>query len=176
MRTSGIVNSSNGTGGGAPYPEARIRADVKDKPMATVEKSAVITASAEQIFSFISEPMNLPEVWPSLFAVRDITPSATGGLDFKWTYKMAGLRLDGASRSVEYTPPNCLAVTTSGGIKSTTTWRLEPQGDATRVTIHAELTVPGKLFGKLAEPLVMRENAKEAETILANVKKRLERP
>jgi carbon monoxide dehydrogenase subunit G len=144
--------------------------------MATVEKSAVIAASPEQIFSFISEPTNLPDVWPSLVEVREITPSTTGGSDFKWTYKMAGIRLDGASTAVEFAPPSRLAVTTSGGIRSTTTWSLEPQGDSTRVTIRADLTVPGKFLGKLAEPLVMRENAKEAETILANVKLRLERP
>ena len=142
--------------------------------MATIEKSTVIAAPGEQIFTFISEPTNLPEIWPSLVEVHDVTPAANGGSDFKWTYKMAGIRLEGASTSVEFTPPSGLSVAIKGGISSITTWSLEPDGDGTRVTIHAELTVPGKLLGKLAEPLVMRENRKEAEIILATLKQRLE--
>jgi len=140
--------------------------------MATVEKSTVIAAPAEQIFTFISDPTNMPEIWPSLVEVHDVTPAANGGSDFKWTYKMAGMRFEGASTSVEFTPPLRLSVETKGGISSTNTWSLEPEGDGTRVTFHVELTVPG--IGKLAEPLVVRENNKEAEIILANLKKRLE--
>jgi carbon monoxide dehydrogenase subunit G len=143
--------------------------------MATVENSIVIAAPAERIFAFISEPSNLPEIWPSLVEVRDITPAANGGADFTWTYKMAGIRFDGTSTSLEFAPPRLISAATKGGISSTTTWRLEPDGDGTRVTIHAELTVPGKLLGKLAEPLVMRENNKEAAVILANLKARMER-
>ena len=142
--------------------------------MATIEKSTVIAAPAEQVFSFISEPTNLPEIWPSLVAVHDIAPAANGGSDFKWTYKMAGIRLEGASTTIEFTSPRRLVVEIKGGISSTTTWSLEPDGNGTRVILHVDLTVPGKLFGKLAEPLVMRENSKEAEVILANLKKRLE--
>lgn len=142
--------------------------------MATIEKSTVIAATAEQIFAFISEPTNLPGIWPSLVDVHDITPAANGGSDFKWTYKMAGMRLQGSSTAVEFSPPRRASATTHGGINSTTTWTLEPEGDGTRVTFHADLTVPGKLIGKLAEPLVMRENSKEAERILANLKARME--
>jgi uncharacterized protein YndB with AHSA1/START domain len=142
--------------------------------MATIEKSTVISAPAEQVFAFISEPTNLPGIWPSLVEVRDITPAANGGSDFKWTYKMAGIRLEGASTCIEFAPPRRLVVEIKGGISSTTTWTVEPDGDGSRVVLHVDLTVPGKLFGKLAEPLVMRENSKEAATILANLKDRLE--
>jgi uncharacterized protein YndB with AHSA1/START domain len=142
--------------------------------MATVEKSTVIAAPADRIFAYISEPRNLPEIWPSLVEVRDVTPAANGGSDFTWTYKMAGIRFDGTSTALEFAPPRLLSAATKGGISSTTTWRLEPEGDNTRVVFHAELTVPGKLLGKLAEPLVMRENNKEAEVILANLKARME--
>jgi carbon monoxide dehydrogenase subunit G len=142
--------------------------------MATIEKSTIIAAPAEQIFAVISEPTNLPEIWPSLVGVHDITPAANGGSDFKWTYKMVGIRLEGASTCVEFTAPRRLSVETKGGISSITTWSVEPDGESTRVTLRSDLTVPGKLLGKLAEPLVMRENSREAETILANLKKRLE--
>ncbi len=143
--------------------------------MGTIEKSTVIAAPAERIFAFVSEPTNLPEIWPSLVEVRDITPAANGGSDFRWTYKMAGMRFEGTSTALDFAPPRRISAATKGGISSTTTWTLEPEGDATRVTIHSELTVPGKLLGKLAEPLVMRENSKEAEVILTNLKTRMER-
>ena len=142
--------------------------------MATIEKSTVIAAPADRIFAFISEPRNLPEIWPSLVEVHDITPAANGGSDFKWTYKMAGMRFEGTSTAIEFVPPRRISAATKGGISSTTTWILESEGDSTRVTIHADLTMPGKLLGKLAEPLVTRENSKEAEVILANLKARME--
>lgn len=142
--------------------------------MATIEKSTVVAAPTDKIFAFISEPTNLPEIWPSLIDVHDITPAANGGSDFKWTYKMAGLRFEGTSTVVEFVPPQRASVATQGGIKSTNTWTLEPEGDGTRVTLHVELTVPGNVLGKLAEPLIVRENNQEAEAILANLKARLE--
>jgi carbon monoxide dehydrogenase subunit G len=143
--------------------------------MAIVEKSIVIAAQPDQIFAFIAEPTNLPEIWPSLVEVHDVTPAANGGSDFKWTYKMAGMRFEGTSTALEFTPPTRISTATKGGISSTTTLTVAPEGDATRVTFHADLTVPGKLLGKLAEPLVIRENNKEAEALLANLKTRMER-
>lgn len=40
--------------------------------------------------------------------------------------------------------------------------------------MHAEYIVPGAVLGKLAEPFVVRLNEHEAETVLGNLKARLE--
>jgi ligand-binding SRPBCC domain-containing protein len=137
--------------------------------MATVDRSVTIAAPAEQVFAYISEPTNLPGVWPSMVEVRDLTPNAGGGTDFAWTYKMAGLKFDGSTTITEFDPPTRLTGASAGGIKSVISWTVTPDGDGCVLAVHAEYTIPGKAFGKLAEPLIVGQNAKEMEVVLANV-------
>ena len=44
----------------------------------------------------------------------------------------------------------------------------------TKATFVAEYTVPVPLLGKLAESLIVKQNEREAEMLLANVKARME--
>jgi carbon monoxide dehydrogenase subunit G len=138
--------------------------------MATVDKSIGIAAPADKVFAFMADPANLPGVWPSMVGVRDLAPNAGGGTDFAWTYKMAGMKFDGKTVMTEFDPPHRMTGTSEGGIASTISWTVTPDGDGSTLAVHADYTIPGKLFGKIAEPLVVRENAKELETLLANVK------
>jgi carbon monoxide dehydrogenase subunit G len=142
--------------------------------MATVERSIEISAPAEKIFAYLAEPVNYLEIWPAMIAITDVTPNPAGGSDFAWTYKMGGLKFGGTSVQTVFEPPAKLAGASQGGIASTITWTLTEQGDATTVRFHGDYAIPGKLLGKLAEPLIVRENAKQAETILANLKAKTE--
>ncbi len=54
------------------------------------------------------------------------------------------------------------------------TWTFQAQGTGTKVSFEAEYTVPVPLLGKLAEAFMVRANEHEAETILANLKDRME--
>ncbi len=142
--------------------------------MATAERSIVIQAPAEKICAFIGEPANLPDIWPSMAEVKDVEPLPNGGHRFRWVYKMAGARFEGASEDVEYVQAQRVVSKTSGGIDSTITWTFVPEAGGTRVTFHAEYTVPIPLLGKLAEVVIARQNEQEGEVILANLKARME--
>ena len=95
--------------------------------MASVKKSITISAPAEKVFGYISEPANLPEFWPSLVEVRDVRRLPNGGTTNRWVYKMAGLRLEGTSDDVEYVANERLVSKTTGGADSTQTWMLQPE-------------------------------------------------
>jgi len=142
--------------------------------MASLEKDISIAATPERVFAFIADPTNLPAVWPSLVEVRDVAVNGTGGYDFSWTYKMVGMKFDGHSNTTEHRPSDRRVSVGKGGIASTFTWTLSADGAGTKLSVVVDYTIPGALLGKLAEPLIMRQNSKEMDEVMANIKTALE--
>ena len=142
--------------------------------MAKVEKSATINAPVEKVFGYISEPANLPEIWPSMVEVKDVQRLPNGGNSFGWVYKMAGMRFEGTSEDTEIVANQRSVSKSKGGIDSTITWTFQPEAGGTKVTFEAEYTVPVPLVGKLAESFIVKQNEREAELILANLKAKME--
>ena len=142
--------------------------------MAFVEKSTVVKAPLERIFAFWNDPANLPDLWPSIAEVRDVQSLEGGGTRFKFTFKAAGITLRGVSEDVEFVPNEYVINETKGGIRSRIKVTFEPEGEATRVSIRNDYTVPIPLLGKLAEVAVLKQNEQEAEMVLANLKARME--
>ncbi len=142
--------------------------------MATVNKSITINSPIEKVFKYSAEPSNLPEIWPSMIEAKDIQPLPNGGNKFRWVYKMAGIRIEGISEDTEFIPNQRSVSKTEGGVESEIIWEFQPEGEATKVIFSAEYTVPIPLIGKLAEAFIVKLNENEAETILANLKARME--
>ena len=142
--------------------------------MATVNKSITINAPIEKVFKYSAEPSNLPEIWPSMIEAKDIQPLPNGGNKFRWVYKMAGIRIEGISEHTEFIPNQRSVSKTEGGVESEIIWEYQSEGEATTVTFRAEYTVPIPLLGKLAETFIVKQNNNEAETLLANLKARME--
>ena len=59
--------------------------------MPTLRKSIAIRAPVDRVFDYVGDPTNLPEIWPSLVAVRNVESHPTGN-SFDWDYKLLGLR------------------------------------------------------------------------------------
>jgi uncharacterized protein YndB with AHSA1/START domain len=142
--------------------------------MAKVEKTITINAPVEKVFSYVEEPTNLLEYWPSMVEVKDVEPLPNGGTKFRWVYKMGGVHLEGTSEATEYVVNQRTVTENKGGIEGTVTWTYETQDGGTKVTFEAKYTVPVPVLGKLAESLIVKLNEREAETLLANVKDRME--
>jgi uncharacterized membrane protein len=142
--------------------------------MPKIEKSIRIDAPVEKIFDYWTEPANLPEFWPSVVEVKDRQRLPNGGNFFRWVYKMAGMRFEGSSEDVEYVANQRTVTECKGGIDSTITVTLQPEGDGTQVAFEVEYTVPVPLLGKLAEAAIVRLNQNEIELLLANLKARME--
>jgi uncharacterized protein YndB with AHSA1/START domain len=142
--------------------------------MARVEKSITINAPVEKVFSYVEDPTNLPEFWPSMVEAKDVEELEGGGYKFGWVYKMAGMRFEGTSETIEYVANQRTVTDNKGGIESIITWTCEPEDGGTKVTFDAEYTVPIPLLGKLAEAFIVKQNEREAETLLANLKARME--
>ena len=140
--------------------------------MAKVEKEVTINAPLEEVFNYVKEPSNLPELCPSLIEVRDVQSLPKGGCDGKWVYKMAGIRFEGKGKHVEIVPNQWIVMKTEGGVNSLMTWTFRSRGDTTRVTLTIEYKVPVPLLGKLAEAIIVKMNDQEGDLMMANLQAR----
>ena len=142
--------------------------------MAKVVKSTLIHAPVGKVFEFMNTPDKLVEVWPSMVEVSNVQQQPGGGSNFHWKYKMAGMFFEGDTTVQEFVPEQRVVTSNAGGIPSTFVWTYQTEADGTRLTMEAEYTVPVKVLGKLAEPVIAKINEREAETVLENVKIRME--
>lgn len=142
--------------------------------MAKFEKSIFVNARLEKVFAFMAEPNNLLEIWPSLLEVRNVQPLPNGGYCYDWTYKMAGMRFEGQAEWTEFVKNSRIVNKNESGIPSTFVWTYQAEDGGTRVSVSVEYTTPGAALGRLAEPVIHKINEHEGETILANLKARME--
>jgi hypothetical protein len=87
---------------------------------------------------------------------------------------MMGIPLKGQTEVTEHVANQRLALKTTGGIVSTWTWTFAGEPNKTRLHLTVEYTVPVPILGKIAERLVLRQNEREADLGMANIKARLE--
>ena len=142
--------------------------------MAKLQKSIIIHAPIEKVFNFMNDPLNLPDIWPSMIDVRDVTPAPGGGYNFGWVYKMAGIRFEGASDTTEYVVNQRTVTQSTKGIESKFIWMYETINKDSKITVDIEYNVPMPVLGKLAETVIMKQNEHEAEILLDNLKNRME--
>ena len=142
--------------------------------MAKAWNSVFIKAPVDKVFSYTENPANMPDFWLSLQECTDIKRLPSGGFTYSWVYKMSGMRFKGTARTTEYVANRRVVNVTKGGIPSVQTWTFEPEPGGTKVTFAAEYTVPIPLLGKMAEALIVKMNQREADTLLANLKDRME--
>jgi len=142
--------------------------------MAQISKAIRIEASVEMVFDFMAEPGNLLEIWPSLLEVKDIQPLPNGGYAYCWTYKMAGMRFKGQATCTEYAKDRQIAYQNQSGIASRFIWTYMPEEQGTKLGVNIDYTIPGAAISRLAEPVILKMNEHEVDTLLANLKVRLE--
>jgi carbon monoxide dehydrogenase subunit G len=141
--------------------------------MSRVESSTTIGAPPEAIQAALENVETAHEWAPSLQKVWDVQGRGTG-CTYKWTFKLGPASFDGSTEITESTPERFVMKTT-GGIPSTWTWQMAPDGNGTELTVTIDYTVPGSALGALADKLVVeKQNRKELETSLATLKAKLE--
>jgi uncharacterized protein YndB with AHSA1/START domain len=139
------------------------------------EASIIIHAPVEKVFAYLEDPMSNPEWLPGMIAVKDIvTTEDRIGSSFKWLYKMAGIQFEGKSTTLEFEPGQRLVVKSEGGIVSTWSWTFAPHDDGTKLDVVIDYKVPVPVLGKLAEALVHKQNQREVDLAMLNIKTRME--
>ncbi len=142
--------------------------------MAKVSRTTTVHKPVEDVFHFLEDKTHFPEFWPSMMEVSDVRDLPNGGKGYHWTYKMAGLRLEGDSEEIEVIPNKKLVSKNDKGIESTVTWIMDSHGEDTDLTFEVDYKVPVPVLGKLAEKVVVKLNEHEADAVIANIKTQLE--
>ncbi len=142
--------------------------------MKTIQKSIQIHAPISQVYEYITTPQNLPEIWPSMVEVSNAKRAADGSHSFDFTYKMAGVHFKGHSQSVKAVQNRSSDVDTTGGLTSHFHWTFDGKDGLTTINLRCEYDIPHTLLGKIAEPILVKLNEREADHMLANLKNRME--
>jgi uncharacterized protein YndB with AHSA1/START domain len=145
--------------------------------MERIKRTVFIEAPPAKVFSYLMDPRNLPEIWPSMVEVSNVTTrpdGTTDGNDF--TYKMAGMKLEGHTRFTDVERDRRIVWQSEGGIKSTIRWTFTPHGSGTDIVDEVEYELPANLLTRLAAPFVRRINEHEADACVQNLKVRMETP
>jgi carbon monoxide dehydrogenase subunit G len=141
--------------------------------MIGITRSTVVHAPAARVFDHLADPRNMLEIWPSLLEVANPSVTADGGHAFDWTYRMAGIRFRGKCATVDVERGRRRFDRNTGGIPSTFRWTFTPRGEETEVALEIEYEIP-VLVGWVAGGLLRAANEREAETVLSNLRTRLE--
>ena len=145
------------------------------KEMVGIQQSTLIDAPLEKVFQYYAAPENLPEIWPSLIEVKNVTYAPEGWPQtFDWVYKMAGMKFEGRTENIEFEPNRRYVAESKGGIESTIETTFEEQDGKTLVTDRIQYRVPIPLLGRMAERALEKLNENEVATIHANLKARME--
>jgi uncharacterized protein YndB with AHSA1/START domain len=142
--------------------------------MEKLTKSVTIAAPPEKVYAYLADPTTMLQFWPSMVDVRDVHAGEDGRKKYSWTYKMGGMKFDGASEQVELIPGERIVAVSKHGIENRFDWTFEPAAGGTRLTVQAEYSVPVPLLGRLAEAILVKQNEREADVMLANLKMLIE--
>ncbi len=142
--------------------------------MEKLRKYLFIEASPAKVFDYLTDATHLPEIWPSMVEVSNLQMRPDGAHSFDWTYKMAGMKFHGHADTVEVQRDRLRLVRNESGIPSTFRWTFEARDDGTDLALEIEYEMPGNLLGRLAAPFLRRLNEREADTLVHNLKERME--
>ena len=141
--------------------------------MASHKNSIDIHASPRRVFRYINEPRTMPEWMIGMKNIRNVVGLGEG-MQYDWTFKMAGIPLRGQNVVVEYEDERRAVHQGIGMIHSQWVASVEPSGDGTRLTIEVEYTIPLFVLGKLTESATIGRNANDLKKSLAKAQAILE--
>jgi carbon monoxide dehydrogenase subunit G len=137
--------------------------------MPTVEESIFIDRPPQEVFDYVIEPANLP-VWDTSIVHAELLDAGPvgAGSSMRGTSKILGRRFDWTTEVTYFEPPRRSSMRSVGGdLKFTVTFTVQPEGSGTRLTqrIDADSGLGG-IFGKLADPLVEKAQARTTRASL----------
>ncbi|TKX53091.1 SRPBCC family protein [Halorubrum sp. SP3] len=142
--------------------------DRRDDPFAASD-AVVVAADAETVFAFLDDPANHAAITPGLTDVRDVEPLENGGKRLSYTYRMAGVGIDGEIVQTVHDPPERHAFELRGRLTGTIDLRLAPVDGGTELTYAATYDLPENALTKVGAPVIRRFNERQLRAALENV-------
>lgn len=138
--------------------------------MVTIERDVWIDAQPEQVFEYLADPENHPNVMPSLQRVENIEALPNGGHKGEFRFKMVGVPVTGRFEDTEYVPNELRAYEMTGDTEGSMRYSVAPKNGGTHVTCVLDATFPSRVLDTVLRPVAKRYNEREIETMLGNLK------
>ena len=149
---------------------------VPSNPMAIVQRNVQINASPQQTMTLLSDASRWPDWYPGMTELNITPPFPEEGGKVEFKVKSAGLSLPITETVLDYQPAKLQLFQMDGILSGRARWELTPEGDGTRLTTTFDYALPGGVFGKIADALIVKRlNAKSLEEGLDNFKALVER-
>jgi hypothetical protein len=142
--------------------------------MVRIEKNTYIDVPVEKAFQYMDAPPNQAEITPSLVESELIERLPNGGSRATWAYKMAGVRLEGEVHATTFEPQQRIEFAMTGDLEGRIWWTFAAEDGGTRFTYGTEYEIPVPVIQRVAEAFARRYNEREVDTLLRNLKDRLE--
>ena len=137
--------------------------------MVHVSDSIEVSVPAETVFETLDDPETHATITPSISEIRNVEPRENGGKELEYTYRLAGVPIDGRLVQTVHEPPTTHVFALEGGLTGAITLDIEPTDEGTRVTYSAEYAVPGRVIARVIEPMVRWYNERELASTLENL-------
>ena len=119
--------------------------------MPTVQATANVQASAQEVFDFLADYRNIPRVQPQFNVAKLVgDQERCVGARVELVGRFHGMPMQVQNRIVTYSPPYRLASISEGTVLSRNVWELQPtehDPNTTRVTFTVDYKVGGALGG-----------------------------
>src|SRR4051794_14259998 len=144
--------------------------------MALVQRNVQIGASPQETMALLSDASRWPDWYPGMTEVNIAAPFPEEGGKVAFKVKSAGMSMPITETVLDYQPGKLQLFQMEGMLSGRARWELTPEGDGTLLTTTFDYALPGGVFGKLADALIVkRMNGKSLEEALHNFKALVER-
>jgi len=144
--------------------------------MAIVQRNVLIEASPLQTMGLLSDASRWPDWYPGMTEIDIAPPFPEAGGKVVFKVKSAGMSMPITETVLEYQPGKLQLLQIDGTMSGRARWELTPEDGGTRLTTTFDYALPGGVFGKIADVLMVRRmNAKSLEGALHNFKALVER-
>jgi carbon monoxide dehydrogenase subunit G len=144
--------------------------------MAIVQRNVQIDASPQETMALLSDANRWPDWYPGMTELTITGPFPEVGGTVAFKAKSAGMSMSITETVLDYRPGKLQLLQMEGMLSGRARWELTPEGDGTRLTTTFDYALPGGVFGKIADALmVKRMNGKGLEEGLKNFKALVER-
>jgi len=142
--------------------------------MITLDLSTLVDRPVQDIFDFLSNPLNLPRWQKMIASIEQITPGSPAvGAKYRVSAAVLGRKIDGEMQITTFEPPHRVGfVNQSGPLRVNITVTLKPVGSGAKISLRAEGN-PAGVFA-LAEGILAGKLKSEMEANLARLKAVLE--
>ena len=145
--------------------------------MPVVSSTVEINAPIDRVYGFIADrPEGATSFIPGLNRISNVSsPAAAVGQTWEYEFNWFGLVIAGQTRCTELDRHRTYQFQTLTGNRSTWTYRFEPRGASTGVTLEVDYDLPQSQLARFASQQVLEKmNQERADETLSNLKGLLE--